>query len=63
MTLLILYILSVLISGAVLWREYLQGKSVYKFTWKEKILGLVIVPLIPIVNLILAFIQYQSNSI
>ena len=63
MILLILYILSVLISGAMLWRAYFRGRPIYKFTWKEKVLGLVIIPLIPVANLILAFSQYRADSV
>jgi hypothetical protein len=60
--LLILYILSVLVSGVFLWRIYFLEGLFSEFSFLESILRLVIVPLIPVVNLLLAYIQYQTDS-
>jgi hypothetical protein len=60
--LLILYILSVLVSGVFLWKIYFLERVFCKFSFTESILRLVVLPLIPVVNLLLAYIQYQTDS-
>lgn len=57
MILLILYVVSVLISWILLFRSYLQGKKIHTFTRKEIIVGLIIVPLVPIFNIAVAIFQ------
>lgn len=57
-----LYILSVLVSGVFLWRIYFLERVFCEFSFTESILRLVVLPLIPVVNLLLAYIQYQTNS-
>lgn len=57
MTFLILYVVSVLISWILLFRSYLQGKKIHTFTRKEIIVGLVIVPLVPIFNIVIGIFQ------
>jgi hypothetical protein len=53
-----LYILSVLVSAGIQWRKYLSERRIYRFSAQDKILGLAIVPLIPVVNLIVAMFSF-----
>ena len=53
MILYFLYLISVLFSAVVLYKDYLRGLDRgYKFSLQEKIVGLFIVPFLPVLNLI-----------
>jgi len=57
----IFYIITVIITFMVTFSEYLREKHQYKFTLREKILGMVIVPLIPGLNLVVAYMMLRGQ--
>lgn len=54
-----LYLATVVFSFAVLFSVYSRAskESRYLFSAREKILGLVIVPLVPVLNVVIAFMH------
>lgn len=54
------YIISIIITFAVTFSEYLREKHQYKFTLREKLLGLVLVPLVPGLNLVVAYVMLRD---
>lgn len=62
----IFYVISVILTFVVTFAEYMREKHQYNFTFREKVLGLVIVPLVPGLNLIIACMMlkglYDSRS-
>ena len=50
-----IYILTVIFSWIVFYCDYRYGESIkYPFRLREKVMGLVVIPLIPVLNVILA---------
>lgn len=55
MVFLVLYLITVVFSFLVLLREYRNTEYVFKT--KEKIAGLIVVPLIPVLNVVVAILH------
>jgi len=55
------YIISVIVTFMVTFAEYRREKHQYRFTLREKILGMVIVPLIPGLNLVVAYTMLRGQ--
>jgi hypothetical protein len=49
------YAVTVVVSFGILFIEWLDYRKRYPYTTKEIVVGLIIVPLIPVVNLIVAY--------
>jgi len=57
-----LYFLSILITYAAFVRDYFQGTNAgYKFTKKELFVGFVLIPYVPLINLVLAYALWQDE--
>lgn len=59
--LIILYLFSMLGSSAILYEDFYKKKNEgYKHSWWESITGLLIIPLIPVVNIGIAYVVYKE---
>jgi len=55
-----IYIISVVVSFLVSLYTYRSGMPLYKFSFGEKLIGLMIVPMIPIFNLIMVYLLLKD---